>query len=211
MSSPTRFLLHASLAVLIVAAVSEFNYTKCPHPWEVQSDAVKQSFDLKKLEGSYYELALHDYTQYPVCPKPRCVRSHKVLDVQRNMVNDTFHLVCVGIDFKFTFNFALTNTTGFFLGTVSTFPYITFPDTVVDFKESPDGGYEWVIELQCVEKLDHVWFIGLNFYSKQRNATKEYLDGMLNAARARGLGVYMDKGLGMFTVDQTNCTNMTTV
>lgn len=35
------FLLCVSLAVLFVAVVAEFNYTKCPHPWELQSDAVK--------------------------------------------------------------------------------------------------------------------------------------------------------------------------
>ena len=197
-----------SLLVLVAAVTAEFNYTKCPHPWELQSDTVKQSFDLKKLEGSYYELAMHDFTQYPICPKPRCVRSHKVLDLQLKQVNDSFDLVCIGGDYKVMFQFALTNITGFFLGKVTVFPYIIFPDTVVDVKESEDGGYEWVIELQCVEKLDHVWFIGINFYSKQRNATQEYIDSMLQAARARGLGVYLDNGFGVHAIDQQNCTNV---
>lgn len=193
------------LALLFAVASAEFNYTKCPSPWELQSDEVKQNFDLKKLEGSYYELALHDYTQYPICPNPKCIRSHKVLDPQLKQVNDTFNLVCFGGEYKFMFRFALTNITGFFLGTVASFPYIVFPDTVVDVKESQDGGYEWVIEFQCVEKLDHVWFVGINWYSRERNVTKAYIDGLLHAARARGLGFYMDKGMGVYSVDQ-NCT-----
>ena len=70
--------------VLLVAMVliieAEFNYTKRPAPWELQSDTVKQTFSLEKFAGNYYELALHDYTQFLICQAPKCVHSHKVID-----------------------------------------------------------------------------------------------------------------------------------
>jgi hypothetical protein len=47
-----------------------------------------------------------------------------------------------------------------------------------------------------------VSFTGINFYSRSRNVTQEYMDTMLQAARDRGLGVYMDKSFGTRTVDQ---------
>ena len=38
-----------SFFILELAAkvYGEFNYTKCPAPWELQSDAVKQNFSLR--------------------------------------------------------------------------------------------------------------------------------------------------------------------
>ncbi len=196
----------AILAVAVPGVWAEFNYTKCPAPWELQTDAVSQNFSLDKFAGSYYELALHDYTQYPICPSPKCVRSHKVIDYQHKMVNDSFSLTCFGVHFPVAFKFHFTNTTGFFLGKVVHLPEITFPNTVVDVLESSSGEYyQWVIEFQCVEKLDRVWFVGINWYSRSFNVTEGYLDEMLNAARKRGLGFYMDSGLKVRIVDQKDC------
>ena len=195
----------AIILLFVVGAQAEFNYTKCPAPWELQSDAVKQNFSLDKFAGTYYELALHDYTQYPICPSPKCISSHKVIDYQRKVVNDSFVLNCVGKNFTVSFKFHFTNTTGFFLGKVTSIPEITFPDTIVDFQEK-DGVYEWVIEFQCLEKLDHVWFVGINWYSRSYKVSEEYYDEILNAARKRGLGFYMDSGEKVYRVDQSNCT-----
>ena len=193
------------LVVFITSVTAVFNYTKCPAPWELQSEAVKQNFSLKKFEGFYHELALHDYTQYPVCPSPKCIQSHKIIDYQRKQINDTFNLICFGTNSTIHFRFALTNITGFFLGNVTLFPYITFPDTVVDVYENSEGVYEWVIEFQCLEKFDHVTFVGINWYSRSANVSKDYYENMLSVARKRGLGVYMDDGLKVYQVDQ-NCT-----
>ena len=199
--------LFGALEILTVISPVQgiFNHTKCPAPWELQSDTVKKNFSIKKFEGSYHELALHDYTQFPICPAPKCMRSHKVMNYTTNQINDTFTLNCFGSDYSFTFLFNLTNTTGFFLGRVVHFPDVIFPDTVVDVKEGPDGVYEWAIEFQCVEKLDHIWFVGINWYSRQANVTDEYYESMINAARARGLGYFMDSGFKVTLVDQ-NCT-----
>ena len=75
---------------------------------------------------------------------------------------------------------------------------------MVDFLEK-DGVYEWVIEFQCVEKFDHVWFVGINWYSRLYKVSEDYYDSLLNAGRKRGLGFYMDHGV--YRVDQSNCTN----
>ena len=73
----------------LVAAT--FNYTRCPAPWKLQSDLVKKSFNLTEFQGTYYELALHDYTQYPhndmSFPNMHQHASHKVIDYKLQQVN----------------------------------------------------------------------------------------------------------------------------
>ncbi len=56
---------------------AEFNFTKCPAYWELQSSRVAKNFNINKVPGTYYELAFHDYTQYPICLKPSCIRAEK--------------------------------------------------------------------------------------------------------------------------------------
>ena len=94
-------ILLLSSAVTTVQAI--FNHTKCPAPWELQSDAVKSNFSIKKFEGDYFEVAFHDYTQFPICPSPKCIHSHKVMNYKTNQLNDTFILNCFGSDYPFTF------------------------------------------------------------------------------------------------------------
>ena len=78
------------------------------------------------------------------------------------------------------------------------------PDTIVDFIEDPSGSYyDFVLELQCIDKLNHVEFVGINFYSRQRNPGKKYIENILQLARDRGLGVYMDSGFKVTIVDQS--------
>ena len=64
----------AALAALAGGAHAVFNYSLCPHPYEFQTDYVQESFTIDGfLNKGAYELAFHDYTQYPVCPKVRVV------------------------------------------------------------------------------------------------------------------------------------------
>ena len=192
------------LLLTVISSCAAFNYTKCPFPWELQSEKVKQSFNLTKFVGVYSVLALHDYTQYPVCPSPRCMRSHKVWDQSLHQIKDTFDIVCVGKDYPNSFTFNITDTPGYFRGTWSLVPGILFPDTVVDVQEA-NGQYEWVTEFQCVERWGHVWFVGINWYSRIQNATQDYIEHILDRSRERGLGMYMDKGEGVRIVDQKDC------
>ena len=201
---PSNCLLCLLLFGFANFASGEFNYTKCPAAWELQSEVVRNSFTLKKFEGTYYELALHDYTRYPICPKPVCMRSQKVVDYRLKQINDTADLECFGKIYHNHFRFNLTSTPGFFLGTWYLIPRVVFPDTIVDVYENSDGVYEWAIEFQCVEKLDHVWFVGINWYSRLNSVSQQYIDNMLTAARKRGLGVYMDTGEKATLVDQKN-------
>ena len=82
------------LVALTVTSSTAFNFTKCPASWELQTDRVKANFSLDHFAGTYYELALHDLTQYPACfTGPFCVRSIKSIDEERHQVNDTWRLV----------------------------------------------------------------------------------------------------------------------
>ncbi len=204
----------SSMALLVRLLVSlclcaftaaTFNYTSCPAPWELQSDLVKKSFNLTKFQGTYYELALHDYTQYPICPSPSCMRSHKVVDYELEQINDTGNLDCFGEVFLIHLHFNLTKTPGYFLVYWKIIPGILFPDTVVEVYENSDGVYEWIIEFQCVEKFGRVLFVGINWYCRESKVSEEYYENLLKVARSRGLGVYMDKGEGVSKVYQENC------
>lgn len=157
------------------AAAPTFNFTKCPAYWELQSERVKQDFDLSKMMGKFYELALHDYTQDPACYKPDCITADKAVDDRLNMINDTFTLGCFGSGYTVPLYFDLTKVKGYFIGEQKVLPSIKFPDTVVDYKLSEDGStYEWIIEFQCDELLGHVAFTGINFYARHHNVTEEY-------------------------------------
>ena len=86
-----------------------------------------------------------------------------------------------------------------------------YPDTIIDFKESEDGGqYDWVIEFQCREKDPliggkKVSFTGFNFYSKAQNPSEEMLEEMIASARQMGLGIYLDNVWGITKISQENC------
>lgn len=43
--------------------LAEGKITRCPNAADIQSDYVKNHFNMTKFEGVYYELAYHDYTQ----------------------------------------------------------------------------------------------------------------------------------------------------
>lgn len=198
-----------------------FNFTTCPAWYELQSDNVKNNFDVNKMFGTYYELAYHDYTQYPTCPfGPTCVRSVKrketIPESPGFQIVDWFSIDCAGRGYPFPLRFNVTDTPGLFEGYVKDPPLWwkilepgeVYPDVVVDFLEGEDGTYEWVIEFQCKynRRGTGISFTGINFYSKRRNVSDAYMKNFLRAGRDRGLGVYMDKGFGTRTSSQTDCT-----
>eukprot|EP00117_Sycon_ciliatum_P010039 scpid70172/ scgid2297/ len=184
-----------------------FNYTKCPQWYELQTPYVRNNFSLDMFAGTYYELALHDYTQLPVCPKPSCMRSQKQVDMEKSMINDTFTLECVGKAYSGPLLFNFTQHRGVFSGHWFITGKVVYPDVVVAAVPDETGKhYDRVLEFQCIEELDHVVFTGINWYSRRQNYTQEYLDEFLQLARDHGLGVYMDSGLKVYIPNQTNCT-----
>lgn len=214
-------ILFTALFSFIASAAGEFNTSVCPFYWEVYAPKVPESFSLDRFVGGfYYELALHDKTQYPLCPKPGCITSNKtwVSEVGdgRSQIHDAFTLGCFGKPYPVEYFFNVTEHPGFLDGFVVDPPKIWdklgfseyYPDTIVDFEiDEATGLYDWVIEFQCTEdaKNGGVDFTGFNFYSRQQQPGDEYIDNMIQRARDRGLGVYLDTEPGVFRVPMDEC------
>lgn len=207
---------------------AEFNTTKCPHFWEMQSDKVKQHFDIDMMVGTYYELAYQDITQYPACNEkqglPHCVQSIKEHFPVENppdaygsygLITDTWTFQCARIPFEIPLRFNVTEHPGYFLGFTLTKigSEEIWPDTVIDYKISKDGThYEWIIELQCQDQDDYeingqdeIKFTAINFYARHYNVTEAYLEEIYQAARNAGIGVFMDYKFGMQETIFENC------
>eukprot|EP00944_MAST-04C_sp_MAST-4C-sp1_P016021 g16021.t1 len=215
--------------VLVNVGQATFNFTTCPSSselWATNKEdprKVPRTFNMSKFAPAapggflYYELAFHDWTQKPSCPHPKCITSKKMFDTKRKQINDTFTIDCFGAKYSPALRFGLTDTPGELKGWWGNKFNITpqhgwIPDTIVDFILDPSGTYyDFVLELQCVQKMNHVDFVGINFYSRQRNPGKAYIDRILQLARDRGLGVYMDSGFKVTIVDQSekSCGNAT--
>ena len=145
---------------------------------------MKTGFDVRNMAGTFYELAMHDYTQNVCVAGPTCVRSQKVIDGLT--IRDDFTIACFGRAYSSALEFRIVpEKPGYLEGRWSA---VTgdrvIPDTVVEFKESlepeSDAQYEWVIEVQCAEELGEEIFVGVNFYAK--HATAENLAEMTAAA-----------------------------
>ena len=177
---------------------------KCLHYTAIQSEHVKTGFDVRNMAGTFYELAMHDYTQSVCVAGPTCVRSQKVIDGLT--IRDNFTIACFGSAYSSALEFRIVpEKPGYLEGRWSA---VTgdrvIPDTVVEFKESlepeSDAQYEWVIEVQCAEELGEEIFVGVNFYAK--HATAENLAEMTAAAERNGIGPMMYSGLGLRPVHQ---------
>jgi hypothetical protein len=200
--------------VLSITGVVAFNWTKCPAAWEIQAPRMS-SFELSAFEGKYYELAMHDVTQYPMCPfkPPRCITADKAVSKHADgkvFVNDTFKIQCGKMPFTEQLLFNTTAEKGALRGYVPTaylplvpkdmFAKIVFPDTVVDFVPGPRG---WALEMQCVEALGSIRFVGINFYS--RTVSEDSFQEMLAAAKRSGIDFFFKGGFGLMRVDHSNC------
>jgi len=195
----------------------QFNGTKCPAYWELQTSHMSQDFHVKMLEGYYYELAFHDATQFPLCPNkvPRCITSDKAVEAYsdgQRYVNDTWDLQCFGVEYPQTLLFNETDKPGFLKGYVpatkipllppNIVSALVFPNTIVDFKAGPQG---YSLEMQCVEFLGRIAFVGINYYTKEK--TEEAFQQIDKVARAQGLGYFLDKNTGVRRVNHTGCPN----
>lgn len=196
------------------AAAPKFNNTKCPAFWEMQTARMKD-FKLEMVPGFYYELAFHDYTQFPICPDPhpKCITANRTIGTHKNGVrfmDDYWNLGCFGKMYPQDLIFNVTDSPGFFHGyvPVTKIPGLppgiaantVFPATVVDFQPGEDG---WSLELQCVEALGGVKFVGINFYAKQRTA-KAYNE-MYAVLAETGIDFYALHGLGLRNVSHQDC------
>ena len=203
-------------------ARAEFNFTTCPASHEIMAEKVAKTFDMNKFVGTYYEQALHDYTQYPTCPRVSCIRSQKEFTDAgdgKSQIKDTFTLGCFGHAYTFPYYFNTTEVNGSLDGFILNAPVwwkvlfqLEYPDTIVDFKESEDGGqYEWVIEFQCRQKDklfkqgQKIGFTGFNFYTRDQNPGDDVFEEMKQAATDAGLDVYFNHWPGLIRVPQDDC------
>ena len=107
---------------------------------------------MEKFVGSYFELALHDYTQYPTCLDPSCIRTtKKFTDVGtgEQQIHESFSLECFGSEpYVVPYFFNTTDINGHLKGFLTDPPVwwklvkfaTEYPNTIIDFKESEDGG-----------------------------------------------------------------------
>jgi len=209
--------IFALLLVVGGSAMPQFNGTKCPAYWELQTPHMSRDFNMKQLDGYYYELAFHDATQNPLCPNrvPRCITSDKAVQTYPDgvrYVNDTWDLQCFGVEYPQTLLFNETDKPGFVNGyvPVTKIPFLpksvvsklVFPNTIVDFKAGPQG---YSLEMQCVEWLGRIVFVGINYYTKEK--TEAAFQQIDKVARAQGLGYFLDKNAGVHRVNHTGCKN----
>lgn len=176
---------------------------------------VTANWNVSLMEGTFYELAYHDYTQ------PRelcgCERSVKTVSTETEpaTIADLFTLKCPvgsnGKDRIAHLSFEATGTPGVLSGECSYFaPFGTTvcPDYVLDVgTRTPGAPFPWVIEFQCVENtLGGLLFAGVNFYA--RETSQETLAAMRASATAHGLDDFIDGGFpqGLHLVNHTDCT-----
>lgn len=84
---------------------------------------------------------------------------------------------------------------------------INFPDTVVEVGVAKNAAgedyYTWALEFQCVEVFNHIVFVGINFYSREKE--DKYAQEMLAASEKYGLHQWVTEDQ-LKIVDHTNCT-----
>ncbi|GMH91261.1 hypothetical protein TrVE_jg6787 [Triparma verrucosa] len=213
-----KFVLRATALSLIAALnVASVAGSACAGVYEdLVDDFVKDNFDVKLMEGTFYELAYHDYTQ------PRnlcgCERSVKTIDTETNppSINDLFTLKCpAGSNGKDQITHLFFNTTeedGVLSGECSFFEPFSgndvCPDYLIDVgTRNPGEPYPWLLEFQCVERKNgDLLFAGINFYAKEKS--NETLTEMMTSAEAHGLAKFIDGGFpsGLKIVDHSECT-----
>ena len=208
------------LLSFIAVCQSAFNHSKCPSYWELQSDYVKTSFDVQCQIGNYYELYAHDYFQKPGCfdyginTGPSCVTTKKSFDPSYGdygAIYQYFCVECFGVAYCETERDVLTNITGFAYdyllnGSLHNIPWV-YPETFVAVSDTftSEGKYEWMIELQCLDNEEGVYYIGIEYYAYTYNASQQLRNDMLNTAYQQGLGPYMNQS--EFTeIPFENCT-----
>jgi len=191
---------------------------RCPLPDELQSDYVKQHFNLSAFWGVYYELAKHDNTQpcYDLFGKHvcvYCVRSVKSPNSDGHTYKDLFSLkVFHQTDAICDLEFNITDKPGAFMGHWhSSSPFNPGLDnirnTVVDVGHEPNGTYSWSLEFQCRDDPhgQGINFAAVNFYHKNPIVSDAELGEMKARLEARGLSWIMKTSPGLQLIDQSAC------
>ena len=213
------------LLILLLAATPALIYGgACDGVENLIDPFVTTHFDAKLMQGTFFELAYHDYTQ-PRPPLCGCERSVKTVDTttSETKIHDLFSLKCpleeklqkdqvIHLDFTVD-----DNLPGHLVGTTCKFFKQAAdgicPDYLIDVgTREPGKPYPWVLEFQCVENKRNgkLLFAGVNMYA--RDKSNETLAEMRESAEKHGLSSFIENSerigapAGLTIVDHTNCT-----
>ena len=194
------------------------NFTRCPHPWEIQSEKLLNSYDFEMHNHFYYEIASEDFFHITECPKrtKSCMTMNRYYDPNPPLPSSDNAILpgAVMEDWssqcgrqepeKSLLNLQFTENPGQYMITrvnddVPDQFKIPIPVTIADYKLSPDGkSYEWFIEVTCnnqegrVTDEEHIRIQTVTFYSQHYNISDAYYEEVINAGYAVGLGPWMD-------------------
>jgi len=212
----------AALAAIAGADCPDGCPAKCPAQDSVQSDTVKNNFDLNKFWGTFYEIAFHDSTQPTMFPiEAKCQRSVKSPKGKGNY-KDLFSLNegyfapgGKGVNPVCDLEFNITDKPGVFMGHWhSSSPWnpglSNIANTLVDVGVAENGTYEWTLEFQCKEydagdKKKGIRFAAVNFYHRKPIISDTEFNEMKKRLAAQGLGWIMKLDKGLHMVDQKQC------
>lgn len=177
-------------------------------PW------VRDNFDIAMMEGTYYELAFHDWTQpRDICKCHRSIKRSFPAGADHDAyIVDHVSMNCVTQDYQVDLSFNTTDKPALLAGKCPYFAPIfgtnTCPDYIIDVGTREVGKpYPWVIEFQCVEgRFGNLGFAGINFYA--RDKSEATLMEMKAAAEKHNLQEFWDGGFpsGLYIVNHTDCT-----
>jgi hypothetical protein len=188
--------------------------SKCPVPVDIQTQRVKESLDISKFWGTYYEIAYHDNTQPRSWPiKADCMRSVKSAHPDDpTKYKDLFSLNFgsgSGMNAICDLEFNVTKDNGIFIGHWETTwrkDLSTVSNTLVDVGVQPNGTYSWTLEFQCTDDpTKGITFAAINFYHRNPVISDQELSSMETILRGQGLGWVIDVSPGMTKVNQQKC------
>eukprot|EP00931_Biecheleriopsis_adriatica_P025911 TRINITY_DN15818_c0_g1_i3.p1 TRINITY_DN15818_c0_g1~~TRINITY_DN15818_c0_g1_i3.p1 ORF type:complete len:259 (+),score=50.72 TRINITY_DN15818_c0_g1_i3:39-779(+) len=193
----------------------------CPSQELIQSDFVRNHFDLSNFWGTFYEIAYHDSTQPTnIVVNARCQRSVKSPHPgDAKNYKDLFSMRVGpfgGTNAVCDLEFNISDSPGVFLGHWhSSSPFNpnleNINNTVVDVGVADNGTYEWTLEFQCKED-EHagkgIRFAAVNFYHRKPLIDDQEFEEMQMRLRARGLGWIIDASPGLHKVDQKSCVDV---
>ena len=179
-----NLLLALFVAVLAVASAFPDIYGDCGDLSAMRSDFVKESFDISKTTGFWYEVAFHDVAQF----KSSCQYFNREVDEDgmRNLFGLTYQSKNKTVSMDTIYQ--TTDDTGIFTQ-YADYPIIkkmTWPTVVVDVTVDDAGNYDYLIEYSCWQ-VGKVKYTDIHVGSRSKElSTKNYLK-IENSLRKAGV------------------------
>jgi hypothetical protein len=180
----TKLIIALFIALVSVSSAFPDIYGDCGDLSAMRSDFVKESFDITKTIGMWYEVAYHDLAQV----KSSCPYYNRAVD--EDGISSHFGLTysnknkTVGINTMYQ----TTDDTGIFTQ-YADYPIIkkmNWPTVVVDVSVDDAGNYDYLIEYSCWQ-IGKVKYTDIHVGSRSKElSTKQYLK-IENSLRKAGV------------------------